>query len=392
VEKQETYVTAQASPPLTNFKAVNPQTDLRTLNLNWTEKELPERKRTKHVHRLHPYLGKFIPQLVEIFLRKYQPKVVCDPFCGSGTTLVEANALGIDSIGCDVSTFNCLLSKVKTDKYDVQELEKEINDIRMKLHLALRSPLFGEEVEDTDNEYLRTWYASKARRELLYFRKLIPNYKYQDLLKVVLSRAARSARLTTHFDLDFPKMPQREPYYCYKHRRTCRPTKKAIHFLDRYLVDTLRRIKQFAKIRTDARVQIIPGDARTVAFPAHDLVITSPPYVGLIDYHEQHRYAFELLELEAKDDLEIGAASKGNSKAAQEAYITGIEEVFANASKSLAPEGVVIIIVHDKNALYADIAPQLGFELEYKLERHVNRRTGRRANEFYEDILVWRKT
>ena len=48
-----------------------------------------EYKRTKHVHRLHPYLGKFIPQLVEVFLRKYFNKgdTVLDPFSGSGTTL-----------------------------------------------------------------------------------------------------------------------------------------------------------------------------------------------------------------------------------------------------------------------------------------------------------------
>ena len=35
------------------------------LQLSWTEAELPERERTKHVHRLHPYLGKYVPQLVE---------------------------------------------------------------------------------------------------------------------------------------------------------------------------------------------------------------------------------------------------------------------------------------------------------------------------------------
>ena len=33
------------------------------VELSWSERELPERERTKHVHRLHPYLGKFIPQL-----------------------------------------------------------------------------------------------------------------------------------------------------------------------------------------------------------------------------------------------------------------------------------------------------------------------------------------
>jgi len=46
---------------------VTPETPLDQLNLNWRERDLPEKERTKHVHRLHPYLGKFIPQLVEIF-------------------------------------------------------------------------------------------------------------------------------------------------------------------------------------------------------------------------------------------------------------------------------------------------------------------------------------
>jgi len=54
---------------------------------------LAERERTKHVHRLHPYLGKFIPQLVEWFLRRYfkEDDIIIDPFMGSGTTLVQAS-------------------------------------------------------------------------------------------------------------------------------------------------------------------------------------------------------------------------------------------------------------------------------------------------------------
>ena len=60
------------------------------LDLSWSEAELPERQRTKHVHRLHPYLGKFIPQLVEALLCRYVTgRPVLDPFAGSGTTLVQ---------------------------------------------------------------------------------------------------------------------------------------------------------------------------------------------------------------------------------------------------------------------------------------------------------------
>src|SRR5438094_786976 len=63
------------------------------LDLSWSERELPERERTRHVHRLHPYLGKFIPQLVEAVLSRYfaPGQHVLDPFAGSGTTLVQAN-------------------------------------------------------------------------------------------------------------------------------------------------------------------------------------------------------------------------------------------------------------------------------------------------------------
>src|SRR5437879_9018695 len=52
------------------------------LELSWSERDLPERERTKHVHRLHPYLGKFVPQLVEAMLERYLPRGrrVLDPF------------------------------------------------------------------------------------------------------------------------------------------------------------------------------------------------------------------------------------------------------------------------------------------------------------------------
>jgi DNA modification methylase len=378
---------------------VTPATRLSELNLNWREKDLPERERTKHVHRLHPYLGKFIPQLVEIFLRKYfrAGETVYDPFCGSGTTLVEANVLNINSIGCDIAAFNCLLSRVKTAEYDVELMKKEGLDILAKVEDRTQATLFSQQLtddgfDDTDSEYLLSWFAPQARKELLIYRSLIPNYRYQDLLKVILSRAARSARLTTHFDLDFPKQPQTEPYYCYKHSRICYPVQEAFKFLKRYSLDTIRRIKQYSKIRTKAEVTVLWGDARAISLPSKiDGVITSPPYVGLIDYHEQHCYSYELLDLPTDIGNEIGAAFKGNSQSAKEAYQQEIASVFAHTGEYMDSGKRMIIVVGDRDRLYEDIAAQCGFEFENTIQRHVNRRTGRRANEFFEEVLVWRK-
>lgn len=374
--------------PLTDFSSVNAGTDLKDLNLNWRERDLPEKERTKHVHRLHPYLGKFIPQLVEIFLRKYTPKLVYDPFCGSGTTLVEASVLGIDSVGTDISQFNVLLSKVKTNKYDLALMENELRDILNRTSQLCKEK--DESIEGRKNEYIDTWFAENTKNELYTYLNLIKDYTYKDLLKIILSRSARSARLVTHYDLDFPKKPQREPYYCYKHSRVCSPVNEAYKFIYRYTLDTIERIKEYAKIRTDSMVKVFHADSKKVILPNNiDMVFTSPPYVGLIDYHEQHRYAYELLELPNNEIFEIGAAKNGQSEQARKEYIEGINKVILHTRDYMAKDSIMAIVVCDKYNLYNPEA--VGFKEIGKVERHVNRRTGRRENAFYESILIWRK-
>ncbi len=375
--------------PFTAFDSVRSSTKLEVLNLNWRESDLPERIRTKHVHRLHPYLGKFVPQLVEIFLRKFEPTTVCDPFCGSGTTLVEAASLGINAIGCDISEFNTLMTRVKTGKYDLSLLEYEINDALKRALGTNQLSLLEQKAEYNVSDYLQSWFAPQALGSLLAYRKHIEDYTYSDVLRVILSRAARSARLTTHFDLDFPKQPQTEPYYCYKHSRTCRPTKNSAQFLKRYSNDTLKRIREFADVRKNVATLIATDDTRRAQFPKYDLVVTSPPYVGLIDYHEQHRYAYELLGLEWKAEEEIGPATNGSSQRAQAEYVKKMIESFENVKRSLSKDGRMVVIVNDKYGLYETVQEQIGVSLETRLERHVNRRTGRRAGDFFESVLIW---
>jgi hypothetical protein len=357
------------------------------LDLSWSETELPERERTKHVHRLHPYHGKFIPQLVEVLLNRYVPAGghVLDPFGGSGTTLVQALESGYDATGVDIAAFNCLLMRVKTAQYDLGALGEELRDA----HVRIES-LEPRRARVPRRRYLRDWYAPDAAAELFAFRDLIPEYRHADVLRVILSRAARSARRAAHFDLEAPREPQRGEYWCHKHRRTCRPVESAVGFLCRYTRDTLARIEEFAEVRdVEREATVVHGDSREAdtAGP-FDAVLTSPPYPGLIDYHEQHRYAYELLGLDDRREREIGAAESGTSLASLEAYRAGIAAVLARAATALRPGAPILVVVNDRRDLYPEILSRAGLCLEERRRRHVNRRTGRRAGEYYEDVLV----
>jgi DNA methylase len=357
------------------------------LELSWSEEQLPQAQRTKHVHGLHPYLGKFVPQLVEVFLHRYfRPgDRVYDPFAGCGTTLVEANVFGADAVGCDISAFNCLLARVKTTPYSLGELE-------LGLRGALADARGSRRTTRGASEWLRRWYAPQALAELLAYRRAAQRLPapYDDVARVVLSRAARSARLTTHFDLDFPREPVSGPYQCRKHKRECRPVEEAWKFLARYTEDTAERLRAFASVRSPREVEVVHVDARSVRLARVSGVITSPPYPGLIDYHEQHRYAYELLRLPDRSGLEIGPAVGGRSRAALARYVAAMSEAFSNTAKQLRRGSPLVIVVNDSHDLYPSILEQSDLRLEERITRHVNRRTGRRAGEFYEDVLVCR--
>jgi hypothetical protein len=355
------------------------------LELSWSEHELPERERTKHVHRLHPYLGKFIPQLVEVLLTRYfrAGEHVLDPFAGSGTTLVQALESGLDATGVDVAAFNCLLMDVKTREYNPFVLEQELRDAHGRTSSTTAA---------SPSPYVAEWFAPRAASELLSFRAIVDEYEHADVLRVVLARAARSARRTKHSDLDFPRSPQLEPYWCHKHRRECRPVETAAQFLSRYTLDTLKRLKAFSQVRVRGRVaRVIHDDARVIDYAnSFAGVVTSPPYPGLIDYHEQHRHAYELLGLDDLRALELGAAVLGTNRGAIVAYSEGITAVLLNARRALPAGAPVVIVVDDRRDLYPGILERAGLRLETRLRRHVNRRTGRRAGEFFEDVLVAR--
>jgi DNA modification methylase len=397
VDKGRIYVSkAELLKYWTNW---NEQLRIRRESVNVVGDELAfyhisEKERTKHIHRLHPYLGKFIPQLVEYYVAKNFNKdtIILDPFMGSATTLAVASELGMRSVGMDISEFNCIIAKAKLEDYDLSLVEKEITEIYLK------TKEFSSRLDDgklvssestklnTNSDYLKKWFSTRALAELLFYRDSIHNYQYQGILKIILTRAARSSRLVHHYDIATPKKPVTEPYVCRKHQdKICTPIDRAIGKLHVYSFDTIKRLKEFASLRKTRDYVVVHGDSRMinlteiVARKWMDVkvggIFTSPPYVGQIDYHEQHRYAYELLEVPRYEEREVGAKRKGNGRKAQEEYQQGITTVFQNIIKALSPSAKVFIVANDKFNLYPKIITESGLKQIHVRDRPVEART-----------------
>ena len=81
-------------------------------------------------HCYHNYPAMMIPQIAERILLKYgtSSTILFDPYCGTGTSLVEANLMGINAIGTDLNPLARLIAKTKTTKINVQLLDLYLND------------------------------------------------------------------------------------------------------------------------------------------------------------------------------------------------------------------------------------------------------------------------
>lgn len=446
-------------------------------DLNWhlSFDNIKEAETTKHVHRLHPYKGKFIPQLVEYFLDTHTDEykketffkkgdIVLDPFAGSGTTLVQANELGIHAIGIDISAFNSLIANVKLEKYELSNVQDEISNIVNKLNEYLADskvvafeeellgalskfnaayfppdykykvnagkineytygakketeflPIYRELIkkyriklkQDNSNTFLDKWYIENVRKEIEYVFELIKNIKdikTKKTLSVILSRTMRSCRATTHADLATLKEPIIATYYCSKHGKVCKPLFSILNWLERYSEDTINRLTQFGKLRTNTYQVCLTEDSKTINITEvlekknPDFaklvknqkikgIFTSPPYVGLIDYHEQHSYAYDLFGFKRKDNLEIGPLSKGQGREAQESYIIGISEVLNNCKKYMIKNYDVFIVANDKNNLYPQITEKSGMKIINQFKRPVLNRTEKDKGAYSEIIF-----
>ena len=200
------------------------------------------------------------------------------------------------------------------------------------------------------------------------------------------------------------KEPQVTSYYCWKHKKICKPLFSIKSWFNRYAKDTVSRIETFSKLKTNAFYAFIPSDSRTVDIfnevkktnkVFYDElkkkkikgIFSSPPYVGQIDYHEQHAYAYDLFGFKRKDELEIGPLYKGQGAIARESYVKGISEVLQNSKRFLSKDFHVFLVANDKYNLYPSIAEQTGMKIINQFKRPVLNRTERDKNPYSEFIF-----
>lgn len=262
------------------------------------------RKDPKYItHGIHPYKGKFYPQLVKPLLNISQlPEgaVVFDPFCGSGTVALESCINGYHAIGCDINPLAVDIAKAKNEILFVDPylLGKQIDAFIQKLNTAnVTSEYRNIFREDTLNEMSR-WFPEPVILKLGYILKRVHELtdpRIQNFLSVILSSIIRQVSQQEPTDLRIRK------------RKKLIEDAPVFELFIAALKLQQKRLLKFAKIRHRAPndmfvPRIYSGTSSETSFineifpePKADVVITSPPYATALPYIDTNRLSLLVL-------------------------------------------------------------------------------------------------
>jgi hypothetical protein len=314
-----------------------------------------------------PWNGQFSPQLVQALLERYATTntILLDPFVGSGTVLLEAGRAGIGAFGSEINPAAIMLAQIYAFINVPETMRKEY---LKKTHLRLDTA-FAEDLPIFQIGETQGFDPGKIKAVLtnMAFSKL--ELHQQSLLQALIVL------------LDFYK-----PEFS---------TRRVFEVWNRLakLVDTLPFSVQ--------PIEVFHADARCVPLPDHsvNLVITSPPYINVHNYHQQYRTSTEALgwNLLATAKSEIGSNRKhrGNRYLTVIQYALDIAQVLKELHRLTQTGCRVIFIVGRESTIrgarffngeiVAEVAHKaLGFNLALRQERVFTNRFGERI---FEDIL-----
>lgn len=251
-------------------------------NISWSFKNIGRLETNYLTHNYHRYPAKFIPNIVRRLVEDFTTtdNIICDPFGGCGTTLVEAKLLCRKSIGFDINPLSKLITQVKITPINPKRLGKAVQDFENKLKDIQNPPL-------EHNARIYYWFDEQTIQDLdrIYCTiKRVKNYKikrfflcaFSHILKNCSRWLMKSIKPTIHKDKKIPP-PQK------------------IFF--QHLQSMVKRNEQFYNKLKESNCLDLPTKMRLcdstkrllLEDESVDLIITSPPYVTSYEYADLHQ-------------------------------------------------------------------------------------------------------
>lgn len=319
-------------------------------------------------HNYHPFPAKFIPHIPQILIQQFSKSgdLVFDPFCGSGTTLVESTLLGRSSIGTDINPISVLASKVKTTPLtsdEIMTIEECVTALK-KSNLKADYSKHIPEFHGRDH-----WFMTHVQNELAMLRSTI----------TILTKPESNTRL--FLDLAFSSIvnlvSNQDSDTRYAAVEKDVPIGKPTQLLIKRTEMMLERMKDFVTKAEDVTVDVRLTDSRQLGFiedASIDLLVTSPPYANTYDYYLYHKHRMNWLGLNWREAMhdEIGSRNKHSSKKEEiDLYVSDMQQSFVHFARILKPGAYAIFIIgdsvirdvlHKADDIVRNIAEPLGFE------------------------------
>ncbi|MCL5030380.1 MAG: site-specific DNA-methyltransferase [Bacteroidetes bacterium] len=231
--------------------------------------------------------SKFIPLIPNWGINKYLPKgggTILDPFCGSGTTLVESMISKNNSIGIDIDPLSCLISKVKTTPLNLRKLENIISWLSESVSKSTKCKF----TPATSN--IEHWFTTETITKLSNIRSRI------DETTTVFGKSKSVMDIKDFLLICFSSIIRRvskadnESQKTYVSHTKPKTPEEVNSLFFKQLTYFKTRIEEFSKIVSKNNNSIIFNTNSTINFKEFsynhkiDLVITSPPYIKAIDY------------------------------------------------------------------------------------------------------------
>jgi len=297
---------------------------------SWDFKNAPTKLYT---HIFHSYPAMMIPQVAGRILEEFREKsqtLLFDPYCGTGTSLVEANLRGLEGLGTDINPLARLIAKVKTTPISLEILDiylKRFNDFLFHQRLGLQ--------KNTPNlpnfQNIDFWFKKETQYMLALCREFIDNIDHQDIqdfFKVAFSETVREVSLTKNSEFKLCRMSPSEidkfnpDVFTIILNKLIRNRKGMLEYLERKKNQASSKIYDFNTVEKIPE-EILPSESV-------DIVITSPPYGDsrtTVAYGQFSRLSNQWLGLEEFNEVDKKCMGGKRVKTLKKFHFQPLDEV-----------------------------------------------------------------